>query len=91
MGRLGSKSRSARGGAARVGQSGVAMRQASVERYLIGVRPVLINVFIGDLVEFFAPDVCCHGPQHRARPSLPSRKPVPEQHRPMLSSARPCH
>ncbi|QDW53470.1 hypothetical protein FFI87_024935 [Burkholderia sp. KBS0801] len=46
------KSFGARGGAARVGQSGVAMRQASVERYLIGVRPVLINVFVGDLVEF---------------------------------------
>jgi hypothetical protein len=53
MSRLGSKSRSARAAVRRgSGQSGVAMRQASVERYLIGVRPVLINVFIGDLVEF---------------------------------------
>jgi hypothetical protein len=29
------------------------MRRASVDRYLIGVRPVLINVFIGDLVEVY--------------------------------------
>ncbi|RXV69593.1 hypothetical protein D1006_31680 [Burkholderia stabilis] len=32
-------------------QAGAVARQASVERYLIGVRPVLINVFVDDLVE----------------------------------------
>ncbi|WP_175899761.1 hypothetical protein [Burkholderia seminalis] len=35
-------------------QAGAATRQASVERYLIGVRPVLINVFVDDLVEILA-------------------------------------
>ncbi|OXI29722.1 hypothetical protein CFB89_20875 [Burkholderia sp. AU16741] len=46
--------RSARGGAGETGWPGAAARQASVERYVMGVRPVLINVFIGDLVEIVA-------------------------------------
>ncbi|PRF28304.1 hypothetical protein C6P98_00760 [Burkholderia multivorans] len=39
-----------RGGA---GQARARMRRASVDRYLIDVRPVLINVFIADLVEVY--------------------------------------
>ncbi|TXG10830.1 hypothetical protein FU139_21370 [Burkholderia territorii] len=72
-------------------QAGAATRRASVERYLIGVRPVLINVFVGDLVEIFVPPACRHGVRQGVRPSLPSRKPVRDQHGAMLSSARPCH
>ncbi|EEE00236.1 hypothetical protein BURMUCGD1_4708 [Burkholderia multivorans CGD1] len=41
------------GHARRAGQARARMRRASVDRYLIGVRPVLINVFIGDLVEVY--------------------------------------
>ncbi|KAB0632886.1 hypothetical protein F7R21_28710 [Burkholderia latens] len=56
---LGSKVvRRAHDGAARVIGAGARMRKTSVERYLIGVRPVLINVFVGDLVEFFARPAC---------------------------------
>ncbi|AZQ54181.1 hypothetical protein D5R55_24855 [Burkholderia cenocepacia] len=47
--------RSAHGGAQGNGWPGAGARQASVERYLIGVRPVLINVFVDDLVEILAP------------------------------------
>ncbi|OXI40498.1 hypothetical protein CFB49_20845 [Burkholderia sp. AU17457] len=47
--------RSAQGGAGENGWPGAGARQASVERYLIGVRPVLINVFVGDLVEILVP------------------------------------
>ncbi|RQS18106.1 hypothetical protein DIE06_15030 [Burkholderia sp. Bp8998] len=73
------------------GQAGAATHRASVERYLIGVRPVLINVFVGDLVECLVPDPCRHGLRQPALPSLPSRKPVREPRGAMLSSARPCH
>ncbi|RQR72811.1 hypothetical protein DIE11_27070 [Burkholderia sp. Bp9012] len=91
MGGLGSKvvRRARRRGAGK--QAGAATRRASVERYLIGVRPVLINVFIGDLVEIVAPDPCRHSVRQAALPRLPSRKPVREQLDAMLSSARPCH
>ncbi|CAM2177370.1 hypothetical protein BLAT2472_40054 [Burkholderia latens] len=34
------------------------MRGASVGRYVIGVRPVLINVFVDDLVEIVAAPAC---------------------------------
>ncbi|RQR35967.1 hypothetical protein DIE22_13840 [Burkholderia sp. Bp9142] len=91
MGGLGSKvvRRARRCGAGR--QVGAATRQASVERYLIGVRPVLINVFVGDLVEFLVLDPCRQCLRQPALPSLPSRKPVREPRGAMLSSARPCH
>ncbi|MPV70644.1 hypothetical protein GD429_33680 [Burkholderia sp. BE17] len=41
---------------ARIGKAGAVTHQASDERYLIGVRPVLINVFVDDLVEFLVAD-----------------------------------
>ncbi|RQS21569.1 hypothetical protein DIE03_31425 [Burkholderia sp. Bp8992] len=73
-------------------RSGAIVRQASVERYLIGVRPVLINVFIDDLVEILAIKRAARNcPWPVRRPSLPSRKPVREQRGAMLSSRRSCH
>ncbi|RQZ30919.1 hypothetical protein DIE14_03980 [Burkholderia sp. Bp9017] len=42
-------------------QARAATRQASVDRYIIGVRPVLINVFVDDLVEFLVSDHCRRG------------------------------
>ncbi|RQU82530.1 hypothetical protein DF049_03810 [Burkholderia cenocepacia] len=71
--------------------AGAMARQASVERYLIGVRPVLINVFIDDLVEILVSSRPGRLPRRPARPSLPSRKPVRERHGAMLSSRRSCH
>ncbi|RQX84747.1 hypothetical protein DF034_01585 [Burkholderia anthina] len=72
-------------------QAGAIARPASVERYLIGVRPVLINVFIADLVEIRVLGLAAHCLLRPARPSLPSRKPVRERHGAMLSSRRSCH
>ncbi|RQS85277.1 hypothetical protein DF032_02530 [Burkholderia seminalis] len=72
-------------------QAGAATRQASVERYLIGVRPVLINVFVGDLVEILAVMPVGRGRPRPVRPSPPSRKPVREPGGAMLSSRRSCH
>ncbi|CAI8693275.1 transposase [Burkholderia sp. IT-111MI5] len=67
------------------------MRQASVERYLIGVRPVLINVFVDDLVEIWVADHAGRSRRRPVQPSLPSRKPVREPRVAMLSSRRSCH
>ncbi|NTZ83741.1 hypothetical protein FCJ61_12200 [Burkholderia metallica] len=83
--------RSAHGGAEGNGGLGAIARQASVERYLIGVRPVLINVFVDDLVEILVSLRAGRRHSRPARPSLPSRKPVREQHGAMLSSRRSCH
>ncbi|OXI70922.1 hypothetical protein CFB44_21025 [Burkholderia sp. AU31280] len=86
--------RSAQGSAGEKGWPGLAARgarQASVERYVMGVRPVLINVFVDDLVEILAAARAGRRHPRRVRPSLPSRKPVRERHGAMLSSRRSCH
>ncbi|OXI81459.1 hypothetical protein CFB50_24040 [Burkholderia sp. AU33423] len=88
MSRIGCRSARA---TARVRRPGATTRRASVERYLIGVRPVLINVFIDDLVEVLVSNPVRRGCRRAASPSLPSRKPVREQRDAMLSSRRSCH
>ncbi|RQT27855.1 hypothetical protein DF036_27935 [Burkholderia contaminans] len=88
MSRIGCRSMRA---AARVRRPGATTRRASVERYLIGVRPVLINVFVDDLVEILVLTQTRRGCRRAVQPSLPSRKPVREQHDAMLSSRRSCH
>ncbi|CAG9192592.1 conserved hypothetical protein [Burkholderia vietnamiensis] len=91
-GRFGSKVvRRAHDGAARGRQGGVATCQASFDRYIMYVGPVLINVFSVDLVEYSISRAGRRDFAQPALPSPPSRKPVRERGVAMLSSARPCH